>query len=68
LIVLLRNQLAEQGLDAGPDTIAWHLVHRHGIRLVRNDQSLPDPVRACGSGAGQATQDLRPALRGGDAE
>ena len=30
LIVRLRKQLAEQGLDAGPDTIAWHLAHRHG--------------------------------------
>lgn len=30
LIVLLRKQLREQGLEAGPDTIAWHLAHRHG--------------------------------------
>ena len=29
LIVRLRKQLAEQGLDAGPDTIAWHLRHHH---------------------------------------
>ena len=26
LILRLRKQLAEQGLDAGPDTIAWHLA------------------------------------------
>ena len=29
LIVRLRKQLAEQGLDAGPDTIAWHLRVHH---------------------------------------
>jgi transposase InsO family protein len=29
LIVRLRKQLGEQGLDAGPDTIAWHLRHHH---------------------------------------
>jgi len=29
LIVRLRKQLIESGLDAGPDTIAWHLEHRH---------------------------------------
>jgi transposase InsO family protein len=30
-IVALRTQLSEQGLDAGPDTIAWHLAHHHDI-------------------------------------
>ncbi|MFD0732544.1 hypothetical protein [Planotetraspora mira] len=25
LIVRLRKELSGQGLDAGPDTIAWHL-------------------------------------------
>src|SRR5215208_5484468 len=29
LIVRLRKQLAEAGLDAGPDTITWHLAHHH---------------------------------------
>jgi transposase len=33
LIVTARKQLAEQGLDAGPDTIAWHLQHHHGISV-----------------------------------
>jgi transposase InsO family protein len=33
LIVRLRKQLAEQGLDAGPDTLAWHLAHRHGVSV-----------------------------------
>jgi hypothetical protein len=27
LIVRLRKELAGQGLDAGPDTICWHLAH-----------------------------------------
>ena len=35
LIVELRRQLAGQGLDAGADTIAWHLAHRHGVRVSR---------------------------------
>jgi transposase InsO family protein len=33
LIVELRKQLAEVGLDAGPDTIAWHLQHHHQLRV-----------------------------------
>jgi transposase InsO family protein len=35
LIVRLRKQLSEQGLDAGPDTIAWHLAQHHQITLSR---------------------------------
>jgi transposase InsO family protein len=33
LIVLTRKQLAESGLDAGPETVAWHLAHRHGVQV-----------------------------------
>jgi len=33
LIVTLRGELAGQGLDAGSDTIAWHLEHRHQIKV-----------------------------------
>ncbi len=33
LITELRKDLAGQGLDAGPDTIAWHLAHRHQVRV-----------------------------------
>lgn len=33
LIVNLRVQLTEQGLDAGPHTIAWHLQQHHDITL-----------------------------------
>jgi transposase InsO family protein len=32
LICELREQLIVQGLDAGADTIAWHLEHDHGVR------------------------------------
>ena len=35
LIVRLRKELLEQGLDAGADTIMWHLEHRHGVRASR---------------------------------
>src|SRR4029077_1108107 len=33
LIVRLRKELAGQGLDAGPHTIAWHLHHHHQVRV-----------------------------------
>lgn len=33
LIIALRKELAGQGLEAGPDTICWHLEHRHRIRV-----------------------------------
>jgi transposase InsO family protein len=29
LIIALRTQLTDAGLDAGPDTIAWHLTQHH---------------------------------------
>ena len=29
LLVRLRKELADQGLDAGPETICWHLAHHH---------------------------------------
>jgi transposase InsO family protein len=33
LIRTLRKDLSQAGLDAGPDTIAWHLAHRHQIQV-----------------------------------
>jgi len=33
LITRLREELAGQGLDAGPHTIAWHLHHHHQITV-----------------------------------
>jgi len=35
LILELREKLTETGLDAGPDTIKWHLEHHHGITVSR---------------------------------
>jgi len=34
-VLALRKQLAETGLDAGADTIAWHLTHHHDTTLSR---------------------------------
>jgi len=33
LIVALRKELAGQGLDAGPETICWHLRHHHQVKV-----------------------------------
>ena len=35
LVLALRRQLTHTGLDAGADTIAWHLEHHHHITLSR---------------------------------
>jgi transposase InsO family protein len=35
LVLRLRKQLAEAGLDAGADTIGWHLNRHHGATLSR---------------------------------
>ena len=35
LIVELREKLATTGLDAGPDTIVWHLAQHHGYTVSR---------------------------------
>jgi transposase InsO family protein len=54
LIVRLRKELAGQGLDAGPHTIAWHLHHHHSITvsaatvsryLTRAGLVTPDPAK-----------------------
>ena len=54
LVVGLRKQLTDAGLDAGADTIDWHLRHRHGIKLsratinrvlVRAGTVTPDPSK-----------------------
>ena len=36
LILKLRRQLTSQGLDAGADTIGWHLQHHHGVKVSRS--------------------------------
>jgi transposase InsO family protein len=54
LIARLRKELAGQGLDAGPQTIAWHLEHHHRIRvsaatisrtLMRQGLATPTPAK-----------------------
>jgi len=35
LIVQLRRELTSQGLDAGADTIGWHLEHHHHLTVSR---------------------------------
>jgi transposase InsO family protein len=52
LIIELRKELSGQGLDAGPDTIAWHLERHHQVRvsaatvaryLARHGLVVPEP-------------------------
>ena len=35
LVLTLRQRLTRDGLDAGADTIAWHLEHHYNVRLSR---------------------------------
>jgi transposase InsO family protein len=54
LIVRLRKELSDAGLDAGPATIAWHLQHRHHLQvsestiartLTREGLVTPEPKK-----------------------
>jgi transposase InsO family protein len=54
LVLRLRKQLGESGLDAGADTIGWHLRHHHATTLsratinrilVRDGAVTPDPSK-----------------------
>ena len=54
LIVKLRHQLLRAGLDAGPDTIHWHLEHHHATTvsistiartLTRTGLVTPEPKK-----------------------
>ena len=54
LVLRLRKQLTETGLDAGADTIGWHLTHHHRVTLsratinrilVRAGAVTPDPSK-----------------------
>jgi len=54
LIIGLRKDLAGQGLDAGPHTIAWHLQHHHQVTvspatisryLTRAGLVTPEPAK-----------------------
>src|SRR5450432_3700669 len=69
LIVWLRKDLAGQGLDAGPHTIAWHLAHHHQVVVsVPGGQPVSGEGRAGHPGAAQAAEVVVPAVRGGPAE
>ena len=54
LVLRLRKQLTEQGLDAGPHTLCWHLHQHHQVRvstatvsriLTRHGQVTPEPKK-----------------------
>jgi transposase InsO family protein len=54
LVLRLRKELTEQGLDSGPETICWHLTHHHQVRvsratvsriLTRHGLVIPDPAK-----------------------
>jgi transposase InsO family protein len=54
LVLRLRKQLTEAGLDGGADTIGWHLTHHHATTvaratinriLVRAGAVTPDPSK-----------------------
>ena len=54
LIARLRKELAGQGLDAGPQTITWHLDHHHQLKvsaatvsryLTRQGLVTPSPAK-----------------------
>jgi transposase InsO family protein len=54
LVLRLRKQLADSGLDAGADTIGWHLTHHHAITLsrptihrilYRHGEVVPEPAK-----------------------
>jgi len=59
LILELREKLTTAGLDAGSDTIAWHLqTASPDPGLAGHDQPLPDQSWAGGPRAEEATQVL----------
>ena len=54
LVLRLRKQLDDAGLDAGADTIGWHLSHHHQVTvsratinriLIRHGAATPDPSK-----------------------
>ena len=53
LIVGLRRELTAAGLDAGPDTICWHLAQRHGVEVSAST------VRRCLVAAGLVVPEPR---------
>ena len=69
LILELRGKLATAGLDAGPDTIAWHLEHHHDVLVSRS--TISRHLARAGlvvPEAEEATQVLLPPVRSRDAQ
>ena len=65
LIVELRTRLAGQGLDAGPDTIVWHLAHDHQITISRPTTAALASMRGracctCGPGTDRCASPSSP--------
>ena len=64
LIVTLRTELVSQGLDAGADTIAWHLEHHHQLQVAPGTIARHlHPPRTRHSRTEEATQVLLHPLR-----
>ena len=69
LILELREKLTATGLDAGPDTIRWHLEHHHSIAVSKATISrYLAKARAGGPGPEEVAQVLLPPLSGRDAQ
>ena len=51
LVLRLREHLAQAGLDAGADTIAWHLTHHHQTTSFPGRPSNRNPGRGRDGGA-----------------
>ena len=54
LVLRVRKQLSEAGLDAGAETIGWHLTHHHRVTvsratihriLARHGAVVPEPAK-----------------------
>src|SRR5207342_3070661 len=54
LVLRIRKELVDQGLDAGPHTIGWHLTHHHAVTVspatiwricTRAGQVAPEPAK-----------------------
>ena len=65
----LRKDLTDRGLDAGPDTIGWHLTHHHRHDgVASHHQPHPDPRRHRHPGPHEATEVLLHPVRSRDAQ
>ena len=69
LVHALRQQLADAGHDAGPETICWHLAQHHGLALSRATvHPDPDPLRRNHPRAQEAAQVVLHPIRSIDAQ